>query len=252
MPQRIVLHLHMLDAVIHAALPDAQERLNPLLAGLAWRLLPYARPGLPLSRLVQEILEGGGPPPDVLILKNHGVIVAADDEETAIRLVNELVRHLWLPPRPLLVPNIPALIACNDAGLRIPVAPYPHALAFGPVAAALCRNNPLCPDQAVFLGPAVCTLRPHEHAGAALRRFAGTYGCEAPCVVVPECGVLFSPQINAGAEAMIEALAHVAMRAPQDAELEYLPDDCLAELASWEAEQWRKKLDRPASAADVR
>lgn len=250
-PQLIVLHLHMLDAVIHAALPDARERLDTLLAGLAWRLLPYVRPGLPLSRLVQKILESDGPPPDVLILKNHGIVVAADDVETAIRLVNELIRRLWLPPRPLLVPNIPALTACNDAGLSIPASPYFHALAFGPAAAALRRNNPLCPDQTVFLGPAVCTLRPHEQTRAALRRYAEIYGCEAPFVVVPECGVLFTPQISLGAEAMVEALAHVAMRAPEDGELEYLPDDCRAELASWEAEQWRKTLDRPASVTDV-
>jgi rhamnose utilization protein RhaD (predicted bifunctional aldolase and dehydrogenase) len=84
-----------------------------------------------------------------------------------------------------------------------------------------------------------------------VQRFLDTYGCEAPCVVVPGCGVLFSPGISAGAEAIIEALAHVAMRTPESAELEYLPPRCLAELFSWEAEQWRKTLDRSSSATDA-
>jgi hypothetical protein len=61
---------------------------------------------------------------------------------------------------------------------------------------------------------------------------------------------LFSPRISAGAEAVIEALAHVAVRAPESVELEYLPHRCLAELVSWEAEQHRKTMDGPSTAAD--
>ncbi|MDR2574661.1 MAG: class II aldolase/adducin family protein [Desulfovibrio sp.] len=231
LPQRLVLHLHMLDAIIQASLPDARQRLDSLLSGLAWRFLPYARPGLPLSRLAQDELRNDDTSPSVFILKNHGVVIAARDQAEAISLTNTLARRLWLAPRPLLVPDIPALLRNNDLQWRIPTSPWPHALAFGKAAAALRRNWPLCPEQVFCLGAKICVIAPETRLGAAVRAFSDANGYKPPLAVIPECGVLFAPDIDACAEALVEGMAHVALRTPENVPLETLGEADLAQLA---------------------
>jgi rhamnose utilization protein RhaD (predicted bifunctional aldolase and dehydrogenase) len=245
LPQRVVLHLHMLDAVIHAGLPEARERLDSLLAGLSWRLLPYARPGLPLCRLVRESIKNDGPSPVVLVLKNHGVVIAAEDEGGAISLANDLTRRLWLASRPLLVPDIPDLSFCNDLDWRIPLSPLPHALAFGAAAAALRRGGPLCPEQVVFLGATICAAEPGARLSAIVPAFLEAGGHAPSFVVIPQRGVLFPPDIGACAESLVEALAHVALRMPENGLLEGLSRGDLAELTAWDAEKRRGSRDRP-------
>jgi hypothetical protein len=181
----------------------------------------------------------------VLVLKNHGVVIAAGEENEAILLTNELVRRLWLAPRPLLVPDIPALSACNDLDWRIPSSPLPHALAFGAAAAALRWGGPLFPDQAVFLGSTICAAAPGARLSAIVPAFFEASGHAPPFVVILQRGVLFPPDMGACAEALVEALAHVALRMPENVRLESLDDAALAELASGDAGKRRKSRDRP-------
>ncbi|MDR1776441.1 MAG: class II aldolase/adducin family protein [Desulfovibrio sp.] len=239
-PQRIVLHLHMLDAVIRSGLPEGG--LAALLDGLSWRLLPYARPGLPLSSLVRKSLEEGGQA-DVHILENHGVVVAAEDGERAIFLVNELIRRLWLAQRPFALPDATSLRARNDAGWGIPVQAYPHALAFGEGAAALLAGGPLWPDQNVFLGRKICVLGPKERLRAALEAFEQDCGFMPVFAVVPEGGVLFSPKIGASAAATVSALGQAALRLPGGCAPRPLSEAALDELDNWDGEKSRKTLD---------
>jgi rhamnose utilization protein RhaD (predicted bifunctional aldolase and dehydrogenase) len=244
MPQRVVLHLHMLDTVIYSAMPDGQNILRDKLHGLDWVMAPYARPGLPLSRAVSSVLGKRGNEPDVLLLQNHGIVVAAEYEENLISITNELINRLWLDPRPLSLPDAFALAAVNDLGWRIPSCPVVHAPAFGPAAQKISGGPPLYPDHAVFLGPAVLMLDAGDTLSLARDNFQRDFGFAPSFAVVRDCGMLVSPDITPGAFAMLEALGNVCLRVPEGVELRGLAAQDISALGNWDAEAYRKTLDR--------
>jgi rhamnose utilization protein RhaD (predicted bifunctional aldolase and dehydrogenase) len=243
MPQRVVLHLHMLDAIIYSSMPDGNNFLRDKLPGLNWTMVPYARPGLPLSQVVASALQKNGKEPDVLILENHGIVVAAEHEEKLIPLINELMNCLRLDPRLLPIPDVFTLAALNDLGWRIPSCPVVHASAFGPTAWKISGGAPLCPDHVVFLGPAALMLNAGDALSSAKDNFQKIYGFTPLFAIVRDCGVLVSPDITPGAFAMLEALGNVCLRVPGGVELRGLSNEDIKTLGNWDAEAYRKTLD---------
>ena len=81
LPHRIVVHTHSVNAIAIAIRRDAKVVLGEKLAGLNWAWVPYARPGMPLTRRIHAVLAGA---PDVLVLGNHGVVIGADPDALRI------------------------------------------------------------------------------------------------------------------------------------------------------------------------
>jgi rhamnose utilization protein RhaD (predicted bifunctional aldolase and dehydrogenase) len=75
LPQRVVLHLHSVNALAWEVRSDGEARVAERLAGLPWAWVPYHRPGLPLTRACGRRRAGVA----VLALANHGIVVGADD-----------------------------------------------------------------------------------------------------------------------------------------------------------------------------
>jgi len=244
LPQRYVLHVHSVNAIAWCVQRDAQAALTPRLDGLAWAWLPYCRPGLPLARSVAGLVRQVSAL-DVLLLANHGLVVAAEDAPSIDVLLRDVELRLALPERPARpgpLENLAELAA--DSPYRLADTITVHALGRDERRCAITAGGSLYPDHVIFLGPAVSVLRAGE-TPAGLARDAGDAGRTPPAVLlVPGAGTLLRRDLSPEAVALVDCLAQVVARLPDDADVAYLPDGEEQALLDWDAEKYRKTLKR--------
>jgi rhamnose utilization protein RhaD (predicted bifunctional aldolase and dehydrogenase) len=243
MPHPVVLHVHAVNTIAWAALADVEDELATRLQGLAWRQLPYRRPGLPLSQVVAE--HTSKQRADVLILGNHGLLVGAETCDAAEALIAEVERRLELKPRAAPAADLKALQRiCQGTAYRPASDDVCHALATHPQNFALATQGSLYPDHVVFLGPALPSLAADGDLAALV---AAT---EPPPValLVPGAGAVIRQDASAGAEAMLVCLGLVVARVPETAAVRYLPAAEEQALLNWDAERYRQQLMKARSA----
>lgn len=231
MPHRAVIHAHAVNSTATALLADGQARFEQAMGGdLHGLYLPYATPGLPLANAVRKAVSGGAAP-EIILLQNHGVVVGAESPDAAATLLNEVEARLALPARSLPVPDPKRLSAQEDA--RYQALPLISGMALDPYLFDLLTRTVFTPDQAVFLGGPIC------------RNGVLDAGTAAPALLLREgVGAFRRRDASAGTQAIISWLAHIAERVPEGAAVLSLPDDEVARLLGWEAEQYRMALDR--------
>jgi rhamnose utilization protein RhaD (predicted bifunctional aldolase and dehydrogenase) len=241
MPHPVVLHVHAVNTIAWAARSDAQEDLAARLQGLAWRQLPYRRPGLPLSRVVAEGTAGARA--DVLILGNHGLLVGAETCDGAEALVHEVERRLERAPRSAPAGDRAALLQfCAGSDYRPAKGGICHELATDRHNLAVATGGSLYPDHVVFLGPALPTAEADRPLTTTLAALAAA-GTPAPAaLLVPDLGAIVRQDITPGAEALLVCLGLVVARLPLDATVRYLPAAEEHALLNWDAERYRQQL----------
>jgi rhamnose utilization protein RhaD (predicted bifunctional aldolase and dehydrogenase) len=247
MPHPIVLHVHAVNTIAWAALEGVEAELARRLDGLAWQLLPYRRPGLPLSQVVAE--HTAKQRADVLILGNHGLLVGAATCDGAEALIAEVERRLELKPRPAPQGDLRALHRiCSGSDYRPANDAVCHAIATNPRNFAIATKGSLYPDHVVFLGPALPSL-PADGDLAPLLDNAPAQGVPPPvALLVPGAGAIIRQDASAGAEAMLVCLGLVVARIPEDATLRYLPAHEEQALLNWDAERYRQQMMKARSA----
>jgi rhamnose utilization protein RhaD (predicted bifunctional aldolase and dehydrogenase) len=257
MPQNVVLHVHSVNTIAHAVRANAEARLHERLHGLAWAWVPYRRPGLPLTDAIRETLAKATTPPDILILGNHGLVVAGNDCTSAEARLREVEARLALPARTPSPPDLDRLNAVNDAGWRIADRNLLHALATDTVAREIALHGALYPDHVVFLGERAFALPDAASDPLAARslqaalRDASARGLPEPgYAIVEDAGVLVSPSLSSGADAMLGCLAEVGLRLRHEDPLRYLGIDDVAALMGWEAEAYRRARDGAPNQSD--
>ena len=241
MRSAVVLHTHSVNAIAWACRADGAEAAGPRLAGLDWLWVPYARPGLPLTRAVRRELETR-PDARVLVLRNHGLVIAADTVAEVRALNAEVERRLAIEPRPSPAGEIPSL-----EGWRAPADPLVHAIATDPSALALARRGPLYPDHVVFLDGAAPIVEAGAEAGEAIDRHERAWGRRPAYLVFAGTGVAVADEITRGAEEMLRCLARVALRIAPEWSVAALGTEDVRALVEWEAEHFRRALDRPGA-----
>jgi rhamnose utilization protein RhaD (predicted bifunctional aldolase and dehydrogenase) len=239
LPHRVVVHTHSVRTIALAIRADAEEHLEARLDGLAWTFLPYAQPGVPLTRLVAARLETR--PFDVLVLGNHGLVIGADSVEAAGALLAEVERRLDGPVRPGGTVDGRGLEAEAAAlGLRPARRREVQALAADPIAMAIATSGTFYPDHVIFLGRAARTLLPWPDAEAIeVARAAGS-----KLMIVPGRGVLLPADAPRSADELALCLALVLSRVPEGAPLVQLDTEAVDALLNWDAEQYRQRLAR--------
>lgn len=249
MPQKVVVHVHCVETIAVAVRRDAEAILQDRLAGMNWALIPYARPGLPLSRAIAARLK---PETEILILGNHGLVVAADTVTEAETLLGRVSGLLAQAARAAPPPDRQALIRLAAASdYRPPDDERIHAVATDLAACRLAAGGSLYPDHVVFLGPGSVIARPSETA-AEIAAAAQKAGAAPPVsILFPGRGVLMRRDATAGAQALARCLADVTARLPEDAPLRYLTDAENAELMNWDAEKYRQQLNLRAEAGQA-
>ena len=227
MPQKVVVHVHCVNTIAWMVQEGATEKVTPLLAGLDWAFVPYARPGLQLARAIRRALTQNT---NILLLQNHGLAVASDTMADAELLLREVVTRLQRPAAPTATPDIDKLQSlAADSDYAIPADANAHGLALLHWAFKPATSSVFYPDHAVFLGVEMATRLPSD----------------APAVAIEGVGVLVHRKAKPAVEPMLGCLSDVFRRlTPSDA-LKPLTRQEIAELLNWDAEKYRQSLKQP-------
>jgi rhamnose utilization protein RhaD (predicted bifunctional aldolase and dehydrogenase) len=236
MPHRVVVHAHAVNAMTISVLRDGQSRAAERLDGIAWKWIPYNRPGAPLARAVGKALAKTSV--DVLLLQNHGVVVGADDFDSAEALLAEVERRLELAARPM-----PAAEGSLPEAPGFERHPLLSAWAFDSAVTDVLTSFTLIPDQVVFLGGPIPTWEPQETVGEAAARVKADTGISPAVLLRPGAGAVGALDRTAASEAMIEGIVEIARRLPEGAALSSLSASDVAILAGWDAEEYRRNID---------
>jgi len=246
MPHRVVLHVHAIDAIVWAVLPDTQAMLTKLLAGINWGWVGYHRPGLPLTHAVAELTQRQAV--DVVVMANHGMVVGADTVPAAEALLLHVVDRLRMSVRHAPQADIAGLKRdAEGTGWQLPALPDCHVIATDPLNLQRAERGVLYPDHVVFLGHHVTVAPAHLTGNGALRTWLIEQRSQttlAPYIAVPGRGVLVRNDLSEAAQEMLACLAHVLERLPVSPEPVCLPDEETLVLANWEAEKFRQLQQR--------
>lgn len=238
LPHPVVVHVHCVETMAVAARADAPTLLANLLTGLAWRFIPYVRPGVPLARAI--LARPGG---DVLVLGNHGLVVGAENTNDAAALLAEVSSRLARKVRPAPPPESAFLAELADAEWQPADDPATHGAATDLISVELASRGSFYPDHVIFLGPSNLVLQPHESVEAGLRRRHANGLPTPPLVLVAGRGALLRRDATPGAIALARCLADVLARLSPEDPLVTLTSAQEAELTNWDAEAYRRALD---------
>lgn len=227
MPQRVVAHVHAVEALAHLVKADARAQLAHRLGEEgAWLLCPYFMPGAELGQGVAAMLRDR-PDAEVIFLANHGVIVGADDVETLERRLRDICAQLATVPRHVTAATpagLPGLISFEDAEIQ--------ALAREPgLFQRVRRDWALYPDHVVFLGGEA------EILAAAPRDMR-----ECGIVFIPKMGVYAGRATTPSERAYLRCYADIVLRLEDGDVLNTLSVAQVGSLLNWDAEKYRKAL----------
>jgi ribulose-5-phosphate 4-epimerase/fuculose-1-phosphate aldolase len=217
LPHRFVFHVHAVGAVaagIRREPADALARLREI-APVGW--VPYAKPGMALARAVLDAAGGAGDAPEMIfLLGNHGLLTAAGDADRARELIDAaetaLRRSEVAPPADARDPRqLAPAGSVDEAGSGL-----------------LC-GGVLTPDEAVFLGR---------------RPFGDDASQGVSAVVTPDGGVQVREGLSDDAREIALSMVQVAAHADPEAPVRYLDEGQVTALVDWEAETWRRGMQR--------
>ena len=212
----VVVHTHSVATLAHAICPAGRVAAAGKLAGLPVAMVPYAKPGLPLTR---RVLAQARPETRVFVLENHGLIVCGADAADAAALLATVEARLALPAAAIpATPDTPAPAGFDWA---------PESwIARDPQACAVAQAGSYWPDHVVFLGPAL----PTADDGA------------APAVLHPGTGIALRHTATPSQRAMLRCLSDVLARLPRGWAPDPIGPRAEAELLDWDAEKYRQAL----------
>jgi rhamnose utilization protein RhaD (predicted bifunctional aldolase and dehydrogenase) len=224
MSQAVVLHVHCVNTIAWAIQPDAELQLQRPLAGFKWAFVPYARPGLQLSRAIRQAIR---PDTEVLILGNHGLAVAGNTVEEAEALLTRVVEAVQRPTRKLPTPDLKRLSQLAEGTqYRLPMDTAAHDFALDPWAHAHSASHVYYPDHVVFLGTEI----PRDMAS------------NAAAVAIYDAGVLVHKDAKPPIEPMLRCLGDVFRRLAPGTALKALRATEIGQLLNWDAEKYRQTI----------
>lgn len=213
----VVAHTHSIAALTHGVSPQGRVEAARKLAALPVAFVPYAKPGLPLTR---QILSRITPETRVVILENHGLICCGDTVEATAEITEEVEGLMHMPVlHDTIAPQDPAPdgFAWADQSW----------LASDPLSAARALAGSYYPDHVVFLGPA---LPRKDHDG------------NPPAILIDGAGVLIRDGATTSQKAMLRCLSDLLSRLPENWTPEAIGAEAEAELLNWDAEKYRQAL----------
>jgi rhamnose utilization protein RhaD (predicted bifunctional aldolase and dehydrogenase) len=182
----------------------------------------------------------------VLLLGNHGLVVAGADTAATEALLAEVETRFHLEPRPAPPARMTRLGGLAQGSPYRPAgAAVVHGLATDPARCRIASGGSLYPDHVVFLGPGARVLETGERP-AKLAKDAVAAGLSAPALLlVPGQGALLRNDLPPEAIALAECLGEVLARLPEGSDVSYIGPEEEQALLGWDAEKYRKNLQRP-------
>ncbi|MEM1373275.1 MAG: class II aldolase/adducin family protein [Pseudomonadota bacterium] len=216
--QPVVAHTHSVATLVHAISPEGREAAKDKLSGLPFVMVPYAKPGLPLTR---EIMARVTPDTRIIVLQNHGLICLAPTVEEVAAILADVEDRLAMDPRN--VDATPARPVRPPDGFRLSQESW---IANDERASSLAEAGSYYPDHVVFLGPRLPRI---DHEGK-------------PPAILTASGVLLRDAATDAQKAMLTCLSDVLRRLPADWTAEPIGAEAEAELLDWDAEKYRQAL----------
>lgn len=215
----VVAHTHSIATLAHMVSPQGRAAAAEKLADLDAVSVPYAKPGLDLTR---QIVARIGPDTRVVLLENHGLICCGETVASTEATIDAVEARLSLP--------------AHDLDGEAPSQRPPEGMDWVPDLAALAcdarlfamaRAGSYYPDHVVFLGPAL----PVSDADPT-----------RPARLAEGMGVLLRNDATSSQRAMLTCLGDVLARLPDDWRPEPIGAEAEAELLDWDAEKYRQAL----------
>lgn len=215
----VVAHTHSVATLVHAISRKGREVSIEKLYGLPFAVVPYAKPGLPLTR---EILAQATADTQIFILQNHGLIACGGSVSEVSDLIAEVERRFALPAQTAASAQPSELC---PTGFRW--AEESWLATQDDQLARLASAGSYYPDHVVFLGPG---LPNEDHDG------------QPPAILKPGTGILIRDNATSSQKAMLKCLSDVFLRKPVDWDVDPIGEDAEAELLNWDAEKYRQAL----------
>ena len=252
LPHSVVLHVHSVSGIAWSVRKNSRSILNEVLAGLNWRYVPYAKPGTSLTAAVFNVLTSDGDTPDLLMLENHGLVVGGESCDLVERLLFDVEKRLTLTARSTPVPKIVSLqkAVSELVGWRLPATHDIHDIALDEEALGIAIGGALIPDHAVFLDKQVAISGSADEILATLSEYRNAFIDDPDWMIVKGAGVILSSRLGSAGEAQLRGLSAIALRVPSGSVVRYIDENAVANLKNWDAEIYRKKLDKERSQRD--
>ncbi|HDR9071806.1 class II aldolase/adducin family protein [Burkholderia vietnamiensis] len=234
LPQRVVMHLHAIDALAHLVRTDAEAIVQARVGNrLSWVIVDYEKPGAELAQAVHGALQRRSDA-QVIFLRNHGVVIGADSVDQAHAIVELLRESLATQPdvRADASMQLPddlseAYRSVDDVGVHELAL---HAALFHRIEAEWA----LYPDHVVFLG-----ALPHVYASEAEFLAACAAGASPELVFIAGRGVFARNTFNKAKTVQLRCYYDVLVRQPDSERTVSLSPIQVADLLNWDAERYR-------------
>jgi rhamnose utilization protein RhaD (predicted bifunctional aldolase and dehydrogenase) len=95
MPQKIVVHLHAIEALAHLVRDNCQENFQSLIGEFItpWTIVDYYKPGAALALAIKSALQKK-PLTKLIFLKNHGIVIGGDNIFQVSQILDTLTEAL--------------------------------------------------------------------------------------------------------------------------------------------------------------
>ena len=241
MPHRFVAHVHSVNVISYAVLKYGKKILSQKLKGIKWLWVPYVRPGLPLTMMLEKMNLADF---DVAIFANHGLVIGGDSKEEVLKIFSKVERRLSRPVRSdfskLDKVKLEGLV--EAIGYRLPKHDLTHLLAKDRLSIEIIGKRALYPDHVIFLGPGSIAIMTEEEFVSKSSQKLVNFNYKA--VVVKGIGLVVNKKITENSEEMLHCLTNVFLRLNSDDKLQHLTKKQEADLLGWDAEKYRKLIQR--------
>lgn len=246
MPQKIVVHLHAINALSHLVKLDCETSLKKCLIQATYSnqinsiLVDYHKPGPELAQAIHKALEVN-PCANVIFLKNHGIVIGGESIDVVFELLKSINAICAPQKNPLIQSHRAAAQIVPNQGY----IPFPsdevQALALDPDLYARLRFDwVLFPDHAVFLGPKAFAYSSWAH----FLDQEKNHVYRPELIFIENLGVFVKPDFNKSKVSQLLCYYDVISRISPSSKLDPLDEQSILALLDWDAEKFRLKISK--------
>jgi len=238
MPQRVVVHLHAVEALAHLVKENCEEILKARLHDFpSWALVNYCKPGAALAEAVHAAVQAR-PDAGIVFLRNHGVVIGGEDVHQIAAMLDGLNQLLATAVSAVASSPKVGQASVRDDYARLP-DPEIHDLVLDEgLFARLNRDWALYPDHVVFLGAEAVTYGREEDLEAVLSAADPL----PELIFVQGAGIYARAGFGVAKQAQLRCYYDVVRRLATDDTVSSLSLQQVGELLNWDAEHYRQSL----------
>ena len=241
MPQKVIAHLHAVEALAHLVRKNAETRIAELVNdSIKWVFVDYYKPGAELAACVSAKLTLI-PDAEVIFLKNHGIVIGAPDIPNLDRILQTITKLLFTKPHfteliqfDFAIEKSPNIFGNDFAFINDPEI---NRLSTNSYLISRLQNDwALYPDHVVFLGDKAIVV--DETTAECKSKIIDQ---KPDFIFIKQQGVLEYKAITPAKKTQLRCYYDVLVRQATSEKLESLKQINIQEILNWEAEIFRQR-----------